>query len=488
MLNLSQTILFYKRPEIQNEIILAAENKEIAVKYGDKGFGKRPDVLKFPQDVMEFALKGATSFHASEELWFNPLQISTAMKQKDLEDLRIGWDLVIDIDCAELEYSALAAELVIEALKYHDIKSISCKFSGNHGYHIGVPFESFPEVVAGQDSRILFPKMPKAIALYIKSMIEEPLAERIIEFENGNISAIEQKTGKIKEELVKDPDAEHLELNVESFLEIDTILISPRHLYRMPYSFNEKSGLVSVPIDPYNIKAFTKEMAKAENVQVSQFRFLDRTQTIPNEANKLSVQALDYISKGDIEKRINEETQQSYKRVQHEVQQYEEQVEKIPEELFPPCIHLMKKGMDDGKKRGLFALVNFLTSVGWNYEDIEQWLQDWNKNNEERGEALRETIVKGQVRYHKLQKKKILPPNCDNPNYYLSIGNSNRIVCQPDNFCKKIKNPVQYAKKKMYFLKQQQPKKRGPKPKQQESKEPTSSQSEKQSDNVSQQS
>lgn len=495
MLNLSQTILFYKRPEIQNEIVLAAENKEIAIKFGDKGFGKRPDVLKFPQDVMEFALKGATSFHASEELWLNPLQISTSMKPKELNDLRIGWDLVIDIDCAELDYSALAAELVIEALKYHDIKSISCKFSGNHGYHIGVPFESFPEVVAGQDSRLLFPKMPKAIALYIKSMIEEPLAQRIIEFEQGNISAIERKTGKIKEELVKDPDAEELELNVESFLEIDTILISPRHLYRMPYSFNEKSGLVSVPIDPYNIKAFTKKMAKPENVQVSKFKFLDRTQTLPNEANKLSVQALDYISKGDIEKRINEETKQAYKQVQNDVQQYEEQVEKIPEELFPPCIHLIKKGMDDGKKRGLFVLVNFLTSVGWNYEDIEEWLSIWNQNNEERGEALRETIVKGQVRYHKSQKKKILPPNCDNSNYYLSIGNSNRIVCQPDNFCKKIKNPVQYAKKKMYFLKQQEPKKRGrPKqePKQQtskkeEAKESTSSQSNQESTNVSQQ-
>ncbi len=495
MLNLSKTIMFYKRKDIQEEIVRAAENKEIAIRFGDKGFGKRPDVLKFPSDVLEFALKGATSFHASEELWLNPLQISTNMKPKDLDDIRVGWDLVIDIDCAVLEYSGLAAELIVEALKYHDIKSISCKFSGNHGFHLGVPFESFPENIGGEESRILFPKMPKAIALYIKSMIEEPLAQRILDFENGDIAKIEEKTGKIKEELVKDPEAKELELDVDSFLEIDTILISPRHLYRMPYSFNEKSGLVSIPVDPYNIRAFRKKMAMAENVVVSEHRFLDREQIIPNEANRLSVQALDYISRRNIERQLNEEIQQSYKKVVSEVQQFEEQTEKIPEELFPPCIHLLKEGIEDGKKRALFALVNFITSVGWNYDDIEEWLGEWNENNEENaGEGLRETLLKGQIRYHKQQKKKILPPNCDNPNYYKSIGNSNRVVCQPDNFCKKIKNPVQYAKKKMFFMKQNQPKKREPKPKKEEEsrsepdqkqqKEPTSSRSDQKAENA----
>jgi hypothetical protein len=81
MLNLSQTILFYKRTDIQNAIADAAEGKEIAVKFGEKGFGKRPDVIKFPNDVMEFALKGATSFHASEELWSNPLSLNTGMSE-----------------------------------------------------------------------------------------------------------------------------------------------------------------------------------------------------------------------------------------------------------------------------------------------------------------------------------------------------------------------------------------------------------------------
>ena len=62
----------YKRSDIQEAMVRAAEDKEIAVKYGDKGFGKRPDVLRNPRDVIEFAKNGATSFHCSEELWTNP--------------------------------------------------------------------------------------------------------------------------------------------------------------------------------------------------------------------------------------------------------------------------------------------------------------------------------------------------------------------------------------------------------------------------------
>ncbi len=461
MLSLSKTILFYKRKEIQEAIIDAALNKEIAVKYGDKGFGKRPDILKFPGDVLDLALKGATSFHSSEELWVNPLQISTSMKQSELDAIRLGWDLVLDIDCPVLEYSGLAAHLVVEALRYHGMRSISAKFSGNHGFHIAVPFEAFPESVAGEESRKMFPKMPKAIALYIRDMIAEPLNKAILDYEDGDISQIAEKTGKDKEVLLDNPESDNPKIDVGSFLEIDTILISPRHLYRMPYSFNEKSGLVSIPVHLDGIRTFDKSQARPENVVVSQERFLDRSSVLENEARRLSVQALDHIGKTDIDKRINEEIKKSYKVVVKESQEYEEITEKIPEELFPPGIPLMKKGMEDGKKRALFALVNFLTSVGWDYEDIETWLEAWNKNNEEVcGEGLRETILKGQLRYHKAQRKKVLPPNCDNLNYYKSIGTSERAVCQPDNLCKHIKNPVQYAKRKMYLLRQQEPKKK----------------------------
>ncbi len=456
----SRVLQFYKRPEIQKAIVEAAQDKEIAIKgmwnYKGKkyeGFLKRPDILKFPNDVMEFALKGATSFHASEELWYNPLELNASLKPKELEELRMGWDLVIDIDCAFLEYSKIAAHLVIQALKEEGVvKSLSCKFSGNHGFHIGIPFEAFPPDVAGVEARTLFPKIPMRVALYLKDKIEKKLADMILEFEGGDISGVIEKTGKEYDELV---DREKLEFKMDNLLEIDTILISSRHLYRMPYSFNEKSGLVSFPIDPENVLNFDKTSAEPEKVTVSDFIFLDRDACEANEAKDLFQKTDDYIAVKETTKQMNEEAKETYKKKEYDEREFETIVEKIPEELFPPCILLAKEGIEDGKKRGLFALTNFLTSVGWNYDDVEAWLREWNKNNEEQhGEGLREVNIIGQIRYHKQRKKIILPPNCDNKNYYKSIGTSKRAICQPDALCSRIKNPVQYAKRKVYFLKQ----------------------------------
>ena len=142
MLPLNVTLSHYKRRDVQEEMIKAAENKEVAVQYHDK-FGSRPDVLNNPNDVLELAKQKATSFHSSEELWKNPLQLSPNIKKHELDELRIGWDLVLDIDCSFFEYSRIAADLVVKALKFNEIKSVSCKFSGNKGFHIGVPFEAF---------------------------------------------------------------------------------------------------------------------------------------------------------------------------------------------------------------------------------------------------------------------------------------------------------------------------------------------------------
>ena len=63
--------------------------------------------------------------------------------------LRKGWDLVIDIDCPYWPYSKIIADLVVKALRHHHISAISAKFSGNKGFHIGVPFEAFPQKIAG---------------------------------------------------------------------------------------------------------------------------------------------------------------------------------------------------------------------------------------------------------------------------------------------------------------------------------------------------
>lgn len=428
-IHLSTLLKYYKRPEIQEAIVEAAQDKEIAVSYGGTGYGKRPDTLKYPKDIIEAVKQGTTSFHCSEELWKNPLQVTTGMKPEELNELRKGWDLILDIDCPELEYSKIAADLLVQALKHHGIQHVSVKFSGNHGFHIGVPYEAFPETVNGKPIKDQFPEGPRKIAAYLQEMIREPLAEKL--GQKDNPGKIAEKIGKTVNEIISNG-----KLDAFSVLSIDTVLIATRHLYRMPYSLNEKSGLVSVIIKPEEIIAFDKKDALPEKA-MPKMKWLPRT-VIPGEAKKLIVQAYDYkLPQPEI--------------IAQEKKEFEPITDAVPEQYFPPCIQQISQGLQDGKKRAMFVLINFLTSIGWSYEQTENYLTEWNKRNPE---PLRDVLIQGQLRYHKTQKKRPLPPNCDNKAYMVDLG-----VCNPDGFCPKIKNPANYAVAKQRMVARQTEKK-----------------------------
>src|SRR3989344_3498456 len=281
MIPLNVSLSHYKRADIQEEIIANARDRDIAIKFNDS-FGKRPDVLRNNSDILELAKQGATSFHSSEERWRNPLQLDPSLKRHELDGLRIGWDLILDIDCGIFEYSREAADLVVKALKFHKIKSVSCKFSGNKGFHIGVPFEAFPEKVRSEATSKMFPEAPKRIAAYIKEMIKKPLGERIEKLDDFN--TVLEKTGKNSAEITYYDDKNQRRLNAEPFLEIDTILLASRHLYRMCYSLHEKSGLASVPVDPDKVLEFRKEFALPDKVVIGKFGFLDSSKSEKEEA------------------------------------------------------------------------------------------------------------------------------------------------------------------------------------------------------------
>jgi DNA primase catalytic subunit len=436
-IHISTLLKYYKRPEIQEALVASADRKEIAISYGGTGYGKRPDCLQYPRDVLEMVKQGATSFHCSEELWKNPLNIVTGMKPEELNELRLGWDLILDIDCPELEYSKIAADLLVQALRHHGVQHLSVKFSGNHGFHIGVPFEAFPETVNGKPIKDQFPDGPRKIAAYLQQMIRAPLAEKLLQKDSP--AKIAEKIRKAPAELLSKGEFEPFNV-----LSIDTILIATRHLYRMPYSLNEKSGLVSVVIKPEEILSFDKKEALPEKI-VPKMTYMDRSSIIPGEAKKLIVQAFDYKTTLDGPIEIKELVEKK--------REFEPITDAVPEQYFPPCIQLISQGLKDGRKRALFVIINFLSSCGWPYDRIENYLVEWNKKN---AEPLREINILGQLRYHKTMKKRALPPNCDNKAYMVDLG-----VCKPDGFCSKIKNPANYAiaKQRMIARMAEKPKK-----------------------------
>jgi DNA primase catalytic subunit len=483
---------YYKRKDIQEAMVEHCQNREFGTRYGDS-FGKRPDILNYPKEVIELVMQGATSFHCSEERWSNPLELSSEIKKKEIEELRCGWDLVLDIDCPDWELSKIITHLCIKALKDNYITNVSCKFSGNKGFHIGVSFESFPKHMKGVETKLLFPEAPKKIAFYLLDFITHKYVsienDRIV-FDNkyrfsleklkikfGEKKFIINRCGRCKREVsltwegmpeficpkcdkklksdknfVKCENCQILMCKVEnknvvnneitlckcgsnecrsifnplSIIEMDTLLIAPRHLYRTPYSLHEKSSLASVIIEPDKVMEFSKEMAKPEKVEVSGLKFLGREVTEEN-GGRLLLQALDFEVKG--EEKDYDKKEFKGERIIIEGA--------IKEKFFPPCMKKILCGLNDGRKRAVFCMMDFLGKIGWEKKEIQSFLLKWNQNQENNKESLRENTIISQLNYFKGDK---LPPNCDNEAYYKDVG-----VCEPDGLCKKIKNPVNYA-------------------------------------------
>jgi hypothetical protein len=146
---------YYARKEIQEALYKFCKNRETVPRYLD-GFGKRPDALDYPTDVISLAKKGATSFHCSEELWSDPLKISTDMTPEQYNQIKIGWDFLIDIDSKFFDYAKIAAKVLIQALDSHGVKNVGIKYSGSKGFHILIPSRSFPEELYGEKTKTNF--------------------------------------------------------------------------------------------------------------------------------------------------------------------------------------------------------------------------------------------------------------------------------------------------------------------------------------------
>ena len=398
------TLLYYSRKDIQQAICSFCRKREAIPRYFE-GFGKRPDTLEYESDIMQQVKKGATSFHCSEELWKDSLQLSTEMSEEQLNNLREGWDLLIDIDSKYLDYSKIAAELIIQALNFHNVKNIGIKFSGSKGFHIIVPWKAFPKQINEQETRKMFPEWPRIISLYLTELIKRNLIEKITDL-----------MAEEKRSYVKDMEAPKKVMP-------DIILVSPRHLFRAPYSLHEKTSLASIVLKKEEIKNFQPRDADPLKVIVKNYL----PEAKEEEARELLVSALDWY-KSQTKEEKKEKSNKEFQEVKIDKSQI----------IYPPCIQNIMKGLPDGRKRALFILINFLRSLNFTQEEVEKKIEEWNKKNPKQ---LKQGYINSQISWT-FKQKKFLPPNCDK-DYYKGIG-----VCDADELCGKVKNPVNYTVRK----------------------------------------
>ncbi len=195
------TRFYYSNPKILEYLAKFAINREVVPRYYE-GFGKRPDKIEYPSDIMGLVNKGATSFHASEELWNDPLSLNSDMTREDADKLRKSWDLLIDVDSPFIDCSKIATRLIVAALEQHGIKNYGIKFSGSKGFHIILSGKAFPREYSGFETKNMFPEWARAVCEYLMSYIRKDynnLAAEIL----TDFDAIKRRTNLSKEDLME---------------------------------------------------------------------------------------------------------------------------------------------------------------------------------------------------------------------------------------------------------------------------------------------
>lgn len=469
---------YYSKKEIKKVIYEFCKNRETIPLYKDV-FGKRPDTLEYESDVYELVKKGATSFHCSQEIWKDPLQIKKELSKKELDELREGWDFLIDIDSKYFDYAKIAVKIIVGSLKFHGIKNFGIKFSGSKGFHLIIPWKAFPEEYGGLKTKTMFPEWPRTIAQYLQEeFIKKNLEKEFSKIEDSenkkeffykktnekaldgfvyelvckkcktkSISFFDKKTkkrifkcptcGDLMEKLEEkpiyfSPDKKYNSYKNPEFFEeryvnqknincVDLVLVSSRHLFRSPYSLHEKTALCSCVLNEEELENFSPIDAKPEKVKIKEFY----PEVEKNEAKRLLSSALDWAEKKE------KENYQSF-----ELKTINLKDEKIDESYFPPTILKILEGMkEDGRKRALTILLSFFVSLNLSKEYIENKILEWNKKNYQ---PLKDGYIKSQINWFLRNKR--LPPNYDKP-IYKELG----VFMNENSF----KNPLNYTIKEI---------------------------------------
>ena len=200
---------YYSRPDVQGAIYEFSKGRKITIL---REFYPMFDGLRAPEDILYIALH---CVKIDRSLW--PSLHGTISRVDESGDYFC--DFVVEIDYKEDWRVCFDGMLpLVEQLRDFGL-SFCLKYSGNCSPHLIIPGEFFPpDATRSQKIRL-------DLLEYIKNVIRHP---------------------------------EHLDL---SFLSAD-------HFLRLAYSFNENTGLVSVPILPGEYESFSRKMALPENVKV----------------------------------------------------------------------------------------------------------------------------------------------------------------------------------------------------------------------------
>jgi hypothetical protein len=242
---------WYCRSDVRQALISQLrEDREVWVNAEDYA-SPRPRVAKSPSDLLQLIPKGRVcSVSSSIERFSDPLLLTT----EEPNTLRLGWDLILDIDSDNgFEAAKRCSQAVIRLLANYDLESVKVKFSGRRGYHLLIEGEAFDCFSGPTDFLRAYPLVPLQVARFITAALS-PKDRRGVE--------------------------------------IDTAVYSPRHLIRIAYSLHHLTKLVSLPLSTGELGRFTLEDASPDRIKQINWNWLD-TKPKLGEASTL----LDYVVK-----------------------------------------------------------------------------------------------------------------------------------------------------------------------------------------------
>ncbi|MEA3248075.1 MAG: hypothetical protein U9Q73_00030, partial [Nanoarchaeota archaeon] len=204
---------------------------------------------------------------------------------------------------------------------------------------------------------------------------------------------------------------------------VDIVLVSPRHLFRAPYSLHEKTAFASIVLDKDKIETFKPTDADPLKITTPK-SFMPNSEE--GEAKQLLIRAIEEAHENKPEEKTKK----------YEGESINLKGLMITEKMYPPIIKKLLLGIkDDGRKRALSLILSFFVSLEFPQDFIEEKIETWNKKNYQ---PLKQGYIKSQILWY--AKNKRLPPNYDKP-IYKEFG----IHSPPEPG---MKNPINYTIKK----------------------------------------